>query len=191
MAVPRGVVCKMKSRGLLPELLLPLLFNLELTIAKSAIMPRQRVQNWFSTYGWTNTWHQLWGNSTGCPSSELQIVHWTHTGQCLMCSSDMVLAVDVTRWGPVCDTLTPLNTLSRVIAPRSASVCSITLVFSPRTIFHRHSTVSLTRNVLRNIKKHVIFIVLSSTHCNNYIRQAIELSVLLLLIWRLTPWGTP
>jgi len=47
---------------------------------------------------------------------------------------------------------TPLNTLSRVVALRSASVRSHAPVLLPGSIFHRHSTVSLTRNVLGTCK---------------------------------------
>jgi len=77
-------------------------------LPKSAIMPLQCVQNAaarliLDLYGWTNTWHQLWGSSTGCPSTG----EWTSNcalwctqstgGQCPTYSSDMVRAIAVNQ----------------------------------------------------------------------------------------------
>jgi len=110
---------------------------------------RTQQRSWISTYGLTNTWHQLWGSSTGCPST----VEWTtnFAPWCTQTKPTRRVPSPSTRWGPICDPPTLLNTLNRVVALRSASVRSHTPVLSPGTIFHHHSPVSLTWNVLGNI----------------------------------------
>jgi len=119
------------------------------------------------------------------PSSGLQVVHHGDVLNPHRSVSNVFFQHGACRHRQP-DPLTPLKTLSRVVALRSASVRSHTPVLSPETIFHRHTTVSLTRNVLGNISRHNIFIELSSTLCNscldNYVKRAIKLSVLLLLL---------
>jgi hypothetical protein len=83
-------------------------------------------RDWFSTYGWTNTWHQLWGSSTGYPLT----VEWT--SNCApWCTQSTLVSVRRTsptrcmlsppaRRGPACDPPTPLKTQRRAVEPRSA-----------------------------------------------------------------------
>jgi len=82
---------------------------------------------------------------------DFTMMHSIYTGHCPTYFPNIVRAIAVNQMGPVCDLPTPLNTLIRVVALRSANVHSHTPVLSPGRIFHRHSTESLTRNVLGNI----------------------------------------
>jgi len=128
-------------------------------IPKSAIMPLQRVQNACSSAADERTRDT---SSEAAPLVARRPSTVERTSNCApWCTQSTPVSVPSilqtwcvpllsTRWGPVCDPPTPLNTLSRIVALRSASVRFHTPVLSPGTIFHRHSTVSLTRNVFGN-----------------------------------------
>jgi len=72
------------------------------------------------------------------------MMHSVHTGQCPTYSSDMVRAVAVNQMRTGLRSADTAEYIKPRCRTGSASVRSHTPVLSPGTIFHRHSTVSVT-----------------------------------------------
>jgi len=125
-------------------------------------------RGWFLTYGWKNTWHQLWGSSTGCPSTVERTSNCAPDALNLQWSaSDVFIRHGACRRRQPDDLWTAIR--------RHCSIHWVTLSHWDRQAcvlirrssrLERSSTVTpLTRSVIGNILKHIIVIVLSGQLC--------------------------